>query len=301
MRFQLILQDDRLEVRKLWGVRVLKLPELASRRVVTLQRVKYLELSFKNTARKPCKFQWVFSVDERLQAFLNHLPDADEQAAKSLDEEIRADARLGNTPEERVERFKRTTQFLQKAIYFGPALLFWSAWYPHPYWLLIAALVMVPWACVLALRIFPGVLQIGSWRRGRTARPDITAPLGLSILALVIRALADVPTLDWVVELRWAAIAAAIFGAALYWAGTGQPRKWSTVALLLVLCGAYGLGSTVDRRRDIDHSAGETYRTQLVGKHFTSGRNRSYKLKSSPGQTPRVPMTSQYPGDYMYR
>ena len=161
-------------------------------------------------------------VDERLQAFLNHLPDADEQAAKAFDEEIRGDARLGKTPKERAERYKRTTQYLQKAIYCGPALLMWSAVYPHPYGLLIAVLVLVPWACLLGLRMFPGMLQLGTGRSGTSLRPDVTALLTVSIIALVIRAIADVPTLDWPVELRWAATAAAIFGAALYWVSTEQ-------------------------------------------------------------------------------
>ena len=60
MRFRLILQGERLEVHRLWGVRVFKLPELASRRFVTLQRVKFLELTFKDVERKPYKMQWVF-------------------------------------------------------------------------------------------------------------------------------------------------------------------------------------------------------------------------------------------------
>ena len=32
----------------------------------------------------------------------------------------------------------------------------------------------------------------------------------------------------------------------------------------------------------LDHSRGQMYRTQILGKHFTSGRNRSYNLQVEP-------------------
>ena len=282
LRFHVVLCGNVLEVHQLSGVRFLRLQDLASRRTLTVQGTTFIELRFKDPKRRPYKLLWAFVVDQALGTFLQAIPDSDEQAAKALDEEIRADLRLGTTPEERSERFARTTGYLRYTLYCGPALLLWSALYPHPYWLLIAVLALLPWVCLLAMRLLPGMLQLGDGSQSRSLRPDVASIMIVPIVLLALRAFHDIHTLDWQVELRWIAAMALLFGVALYRVGAGQALKRSVMVFLGVLCLVFGYGSTVMADALLDRTEGEVYRTQLLAKHVTSGRYRNYSLTIGP-------------------
>ena len=236
LRFRIALRGDVLEIRSLRGVRSITRADLASRRLLKTQINTYLELTFKDS-RPPYQLPWLSSPG--LDAFLKPVPDTDEQAAIALEHAVSTDDRLGATPEERKARFARRLEFFRNSVFAMAALWIWSYLYPHPYWLLVAVLIILPWICVLALNLFPGVLQLadeGNLRRPGS-RPSVLPLLIAPIVLLALRASQDVSLLNWPAAVKWMLVELPCLESRCtgYWAGSGGNGLWWQAWLLCVL------------------------------------------------------------------
>jgi hypothetical protein len=276
--YRVVLCDDVLEVQQLWGVRRLARARIASRQGLVVQGMRYIVFRFKDS-RRNYKLGCMFTPDAQWQAFLDSIPDADVQARNALEAEVREDARLGSTPQERLERFTRINGYLRYAMYSGPLLFFWSAVYPHPYLVMIAALALLPWAWLIACKFLPGVFQIGGTNQ---LRPDLLVLMLFPVAVLALRAMRDVHMLDWHPALPWMAGIALALGLAFIVASAGQPRRWPVLVFVCMVSAAYGYGTSVLADAVFDGSPGESYRTNVLARHSSGGRSPTYSLSVGP-------------------
>jgi hypothetical protein len=91
-----------------------------------------------------------------------------------------------------------------------------------------------------------------------------------------------VQTLDWHRLLICSVVVAMTLAAVLVWALPSVRQKPGTTLLTLALLFAYGYGVSTLANALLDHSRGTIYATSVQGKHISSGRSRTPKLRLAP-------------------
>jgi hypothetical protein len=94
--------------------------------------------------------------------------------------------------------------------------------------------------------------------------------------------LQDVQILDWHAVLVGAVLVALVLMGSVLWALPSARDKPGIAALTLALVMAYGYGVVALGNAVLDRSNGASYATTVNGKHVTSGRNRTPKLRLAP-------------------
>ncbi|MBD2767208.1 hypothetical protein IC235_04800 [Hymenobacter sp. BT664] len=213
-------------------------------------------------------------------------PDLDQVDTDRAIAFILEDHNLGRTPEERAKALtqaKTTALILNIA---GGVAGAWAIFYLPPYEWVIGACLLVPILATIALWRFPHTLRID--QKSNSGYPSLLIATLIPCLGLLIRALFDYQLPSYAP--MWPLVGTAATGAALALAiGSRQFlfRACSrvsvalTIALLALL---YGYGATSTINVVYDTAEGATFRTKVLGKHYTSGRNnnRTYYLKVSP-------------------
>jgi hypothetical protein len=278
---KLVLFPDTLEVHELWGTRRLRRADIAARRKVQRTAPARLELLMKGDKPRSIKLALPYSLDTRFDAWFNSIPDADVVAAAAIEAEVRNDLALGSTPEERLARFALAKQ---RARYLGLAvsgLCLWSYLYPRPYALNVSLLAALPWVCIALVASRPGIFQLGGSQAGDKVRPDLAAAFMAPAALLGLRAFMDVHVVDWHELVPWAAGMAALLLFALIRVDPSASRRWATLMFVLV-AGVYGFGASSLGNALLDRSSPDVYPTKVLGKHVSSGRNRTYELRLAP-------------------
>jgi hypothetical protein len=67
-----------------------------------------------------------------------------------------------------------------------------------------------------------------------------------------------------------------------FWADPWLKKHHGIVALLLILCCAYGYGAGLQVNALLDRSAPQTYRVMVNSKYVSHGKSTSYHLKLAP-------------------
>jgi hypothetical protein len=174
-------------------------------------------------------------------------------------------------------------KFLANAFGFTTIILaVWGGFYPHPYFLVITLLALLPWLAVIMVWKSKGNFTSMSPQRG-----DRRGSLGLLFLApalvLAIRAL-DFGIVSWTPVL----FLAICIGLALFLANVVvEPSVLSQpgiLILMLIFALAYGYGAGIEANALFDHSPGTVYSAHVIGKHTHHGSrgSTSYYLELSP-------------------
>ena len=281
---RLVLQGSVLEIVELWRTQRIRREELASRQSVRRPNAPaQLVLQFKQSGRRPAKIPLVFSMDTQFHAWIEPIPDLDTMAASALEAQIRSDPELGATAEERIARFAQASQFARYVSFVGPALFFWSAFYPRPYVLIIAILAALPWVCVGLMMKYPGVYQLNG--KAGSGRPDLTGAFIAGGVLLAMRSYFDAHILDWSALLPWAAAAGIFLAVAMGWVNRSATRRVGNMIVILLVSGAYGFGAATYANSVFDASTPSSYRPSVLHKHVSGGRYRTYELLVGPWGT----------------
>jgi hypothetical protein len=278
---KVVLYESTLAIVQLWSTRYVRREDLATRQTVRVPRAPaQLWLRFKDPSRRPVKLPMVFALDTSFQKWFESIPDVDAVAAAQLEAQVRSDPTLGQTPDERLARFARARLLAQRAAFVAPALFLWSSFYPHPYLLIIAVLLLLPWLFVALMARHPGLYDING--TASPGRPNLAAALIPAAIILALRAFRDVHILEWHGLLPWAIGTAVLLGVSIYSVNRTASRKWSTAFTILLVSAAYGFGAATSADAWLDRSAPAKFRPAVLGKHVSGGRYRSYDLLLAP-------------------
>jgi hypothetical protein len=278
---RVVLRGSLLQICELWRTRYIRREDIATQRTVRMRNnPAQLLLTFKDATRRPVRIPLVLATDTDFLAWFSSIPDVDAVAAAALEAEVREAPELGATPEERLARFASARQVAQQAAYAGPALFFWSSVYPRPYLLIIGLLITLPWLGVVLLSTQPGVYRFSAAKE--PGRPNLAGAFFAVGLVLALRAAFDVHILDWRGLVPWMVAAAAVLAVFLVRSSRPERPPLKTAMLMVLVSAVYGFGTATSADALLDHSATTTYRPLVLGKHVTSGRNRSYELLVQP-------------------
>ena len=279
--FAIVLHRDRLEIHRLGKGRVIRREDIESRQTRRVQNSPpTLELRLKDSGSSRVKLPIMWQIDNLWHAWFENIPDLDVEAAKSFEASIQANADLGATPEERRARLAGARKLTKVAILANTALCFWAFVYPRPYALVIAILVLAPWAAIWAISRAPTLYGFNAGARG--AQPDLTPVLIAPGLCLSLRAFLDVHIVHFALLMPWMIAVAALTVACLVWVLPAARAKPAAILFVALLFAAYGYGASALADALLDHSATTTFPTRVERKHVSGGRNKSPELTLAP-------------------
>jgi hypothetical protein len=219
----------------------------------------------------------MWATDSAWVSWFANIPDVDAEAAKSFEAAVSEDANLGATAEDRQQRLARARKLARGAIWTNAGLLTWALLYPRPYEFLVVVLVVLPWIAVWIMAQAPGIYAFNASRG--SAQPDLTVLLLSPGFLLMIRAITDIHTFEWQRQMLWAVLVTIPLIVAVLWALPAARKKPGGIALTAVLLLSYGYGASELSNALLDHSSPTSYTTRVLGKHVTSGRNRTPELQ----------------------
>ena len=278
---KIVLKRDRLEIHELWRVRRILRADIESQQTLRPPNSPaVLQLRLKAPGQRKIKLPIMWTPDAAWQAWFALIPDVDAEAAKAFEAAIDNNAEFGATPTERRQRLAAARSLARNATWANVGLMAWAFLYPRPYGLLLLVLAALPWVAVWIMARAPGLYTLNAPRG--SGRPDLTLLLISPGFLLMLRALQDVQILDWHAVLVGAALVALVLMGGVLWALPSAREKPGIAALTLALAMAYGYGVVALGNAVLDRSSGASYATTVYGKHVTSGRNRTPKLRLGP-------------------
>lgn len=273
----------------IWGVEVVEDDEGGTRRTLAPRRGRGRRIGIEGSLR----------ADPIARRWLEGLRDPDAEARAAAEAALLADPRYGATPEARRRRLRQAWAVSWVAAVAGLAIFLWAVIKPEPYRWVIGAAALAPWVGGAIVVGYRGLVTWGEERDD--PRPSIM-PLVVCGLALPLRAIADIDTIDWAPLLMAASVAGLGAGLVLTLVGPtrpGRPEHRSGAQVLIaalvvspwLAAYAYGLGAEWNYLLDDDR--GQVFRTVVTDHSESHGDGSSYELSVSdwgdhPGRSFRV-------------
>lgn len=208
IRYCIVLTPDRVEVRKLWKTRVLRLSDISGGRMRQVNRYPIIYLIPKDKNQKPLKLPPIARVDKAFNDWLAAIPDVDsafnnrlaaipdqdlldkqksEAEVQKFEAEVAANPLDGHTPEERSHRLAYLRRITRILNVLGTALALWAWFYPLPYRPVMTLLIVFPIIGLILAWSSKGLIQIG--KDANDKRPTVAgiviipiAPVSLSYI-----------------------------------------------------------------------------------------------------------------------
>ena len=276
----LVLRADSIEIRSAFGSRTLCRNEIAGRRQQPTSGKPIQVVVPKNG--RPLRLDSGYPRDSVLNAWLDALPDLDQQERQASEAKLMADPAFGANPKERLARLAKVRQLTKAVSMLSLAVVLWGYVYPHPYPWVIGLLALLPWCAVAMVGLSRGLICFDTLRND--VRPNIAVMLISPSLVLGVRALLDINLIDAMPAIEFGLIAGLPLVLVACMVGQrDQPRAWLLPMLLLPMVALpYGGGLLVLADVMLDHQPAQVFQTQVVRKYISTGKHPQPYLVLAP-------------------
>ncbi|HEY4087888.1 MAG TPA: hypothetical protein VGM43_18235 [Bryobacteraceae bacterium] len=144
-----------------------------------------------------------------------------------------------------------------------------------------AALVLLPWFAIVAVKDANGLLRFVKARKGDDY-PNLTIAGTFPVITIFVLAVSRYNVIFSSQAWCLTVAAAAAMIAAFIWADSSLRRGWRALALMVCVSLAWGYGAIIEVNGLFDMSPGVTWTAVVQGKHTSGSRGRLYKLTLAP-------------------
>jgi hypothetical protein len=237
-------------------------------------------LVLKLKSRQPqLEIAMVFDLDDSFWDSLQDARDLDWEDALRAADRIASDRSLGASPDENFDNLERSQKEARWINSFSFALSLWAIFWPLPYWPLMAALMLMPFAVLLYVRIKAGLVSLDGTEKDLI--PNVAVAWILPVSALLLRRVLDLNHVSDAWEIGTAcAVFAMAFCALAIWAD-GKTRGSKFAILLIALFGAaYGAGAAPILNRLLsDEVPDSVIEERVLSKHVSTGKVMTYTVE----------------------
>jgi hypothetical protein len=282
LTWQVRLSDDAIETSTWWRTRKLRRDEIAGARINSTRQAGSILLLVPKDAggkRMTLALRYI-KKDAAFGAWFSNLTDLNAVDLQQSVASIAQNAAYGATPEERLLKLNRARKVARSLDFVMIAVVLWSFIDPRPYPYVIASLAALPIIALILVATSRGLYRIGI---GATAaHANVGSVCAVPAFALLARVPFDFNLVDWMPPIAAAAACAAIFVIVTAVADRSlRTRRWMLLGLGLVT-GAYAFGVIGEADALLDRSQVTVLRSQVLDKHITYGRAKTYHLKLAP-------------------
>lgn len=279
MRSRVIIDGNRIEIRGAFTDHFADLNEIQGLRTISSRNGKYTQF-YLNSGRGTLTLPNHFDKDEAFDAWMRKVPDLDKLDRDRLLEKISQQEDLGATPQDRLAALSqaKTYSWFALAIALAAAV---AANYGIPALFVpfSVALALVP--IVLAFLVHRSPLLYTVFRRKDDPRAELLYALIAASFGLLVRArgihFVSLQSIGVVIAFLTLA-----YIAAFYHSFFESPSPTRTFFALLLFGTLYGYGVVVVADALGEESTPAHFVVHVVGKHYTTGRSRSYYLELEP-------------------
>jgi len=279
MRSRVIIEGSRLEIHGAFTDRSAEISEIEGYRTISSRNGKYTQIYLTN-GRKPLSFSNLFEKDSTFDSWFRRIPNLDQRDRDELLDRISHEEGLGATPQDRLDALSqaKTNSILALAIA-GAATVAANWGIPALYDPFSFVLVLIPVALAILLHRAP--LLYAVFKRKADPRAELVYALVVASFGLLIRA----RNIHFVsLQSVGVVIAILVIGylGAFYHSLFESTSPTRTFFALLLFAGLYAYGAVVVADAVGDASRAAQFAPQVVRKHYTTGRSRSFYLVLEP-------------------
>ncbi len=278
-RSRVIIDGDRIEIRGAFSERETNLNEIEGYRTISSRNGKYTQI-YLNSGRSPIILSNLFDHDDAYNAWFRKLRNLDHRDRDALLEKIENEEGLGATPQERLAALSQARSYSILALLVAVAAAVAANWgIPALYVPFSLVLALVP--VVLAVMMHRAPLLYTVFKRKDDPRAELLYALIASGFGLMIRA-RDIHFVS--LQSIGIVIAAIVlmYLAAFYHSFFDSVSFMRTFFALLLFGMLYGYGVVAVADAVGDSSSPTRFVVHVVGKHYTTGRSRSFYLELEP-------------------
>lgn len=279
MRSRVIIDGSRIEVRGAFSDRFAELSDIEGYRTISARNGKYTQIYMRN-GNRALTLPNLFEHDKEFDAWFRRIPNLDERDRDVLLERISNEVELGATPQERLASLKQAKNQSILVLLVALAAAVAANWgIPALYVPFSAVLAVVPIALAFMLHRSPLLYTV--FKKKEDPRAEVLYGLIVASFGLLIRArgirFVSLHTVGLVI-----AILVIVYLAAFYHSMLESTSITRTFFALLLFGMLYGYGVIAVADAVGDGSAATHYVMHVIGKHYTTGRSRSYYLTLEP-------------------
>ena len=278
-RSRVIIESTRIEIRGAFTDHFADLNEIEGRRTVGSQNGKYTQF-YLNSGRGTLTLHNYFDKDEAFDAWMRKVPDLDKRYRDQLLEKISQREDLGVTPQDRLAALAQAKTYSIFALVIALAAAV-AANYGIPALYVSFSVVLAAVPVVLAFMIHRSPLLYTVFRRKDDPRAELLYALIVAGFGLMIRArgihFVSLQSVGIVIAFLTFAYIAAFYHSLFE---SSSPARTFFALLLFGMLSSYGLVVVADAVGD--ESTPTRYVAHVVGKHYTTGRSRSFYLELEP-------------------
>jgi hypothetical protein len=279
MRSRVIIEGSRIEIRGAFTDRFADRNEIEGYRTISSRNGKYTQF-YLNNGRGTLTLYNHFDKDGAIDAWIRKVPDLDKRDRDSILEKISQQEELGSTPQERLTALAQAKTYSIFALVIAIAAAIAANWgIPELYLLFSVALALVPIALAFLLHRSPLLYVV--FKQKDDPRAELLYALIACSFGLLIRArgidFVSLQSIGVVIALIVVAYIAAFYHS--FFESSSPARIFFALLLFGML---YGYGAVTVADAVGDGSAPTRYVVRVIGKHYTTGRSRSYYLSLEP-------------------
>jgi hypothetical protein len=279
VRSRVIIDGNHIEIRGAFTDHYADMNEIEGYRTISSRNGTYTQF-YLTGGRRPITLSVHFDKDEAYDAWIREVSDLDKRDRDKILERISQQKDLGSTPQERLAALAQAKTYGIFALVIALAAAVAASYgIPALYLPFSIALALVPIA--LAVLIHRAPLLYTVFKRKDDPRAELLYALIVSSFGLLVRArgihFVSLQSVGVVIALLTVAYIAAFYHSFFE---SSSPARTFFALLLFGILSSYGavvVGDAVG-----DESTPTRYVVHVVGKHYTTGRSRSYYLELEP-------------------
>ena len=278
-RSRVIIEGDRIEVRGAFADRDANLNEIEGYRTISERNGKYTQI-YLNSGQRPITISNLFDHDDAYNAWFRKLRNLDHRDRDALLERIENEEGLGATPQERLAALSQAKSYGILALLVAIAAGIAANWgIPALYVPFSLVLALVPVGLAVMMHWAPLLYTV--FKKKDDPRAELLYALIASSFGLMIRARG----IHFVSLQSIGVLIAAIvlmYLAAFYHSFFDSVSFMRTFFALLLFGMLYGYGVVAAADAVGDGSSSSRFAVHVTGKHYTTGRSRSFYLELEP-------------------
>lgn len=278
---KLIIAEDHVRLVGPFGTRTLLFDEIKGYRKIQ----NYFVLEAEDPAKKNIKISTYLAGQHDIQEFLyvtfENLDVLDQIEQQN---EIYSNHEFGVTEEVRAERHAKVMQITKWVNRIAWVVTVWALFFPTPYNAAVLTCMVYPFLALLLCYHYRGWMKVEGDEK--SVYPSVAEAFILPSIALALRALLDISTIDY--SNGWLLVA--VFGIGLYIlymipTGGFKPRNkngYVLMAIFPLFTAFYSFGFVISINKIADSSTPQEFPTTVVKKRIDSGKITTYHLVLSP-------------------
>lgn len=276
-RIKVIIDDDSVELQHAFSRSRLLLAEIEGYRKIKSDI--YLVSKTGTALRIPSGLEGINSLKNWIE---ENYKDADELHIATETTDILANEQFGFTKEDRELTLRKAKTVSRVGIFFGVVILLWLWLYPKPYELVWALVLLLPFAGIIILWRFKGLVTINGDKK--SAYPSVQFVFIISGFAVIVPAshydLYQYTNLWAPIAVITLILSIIVYSIAFTGSQVTVNKKPAFIAIVLLFI-VYGFGATVYVNCHYDKSQAQNYTVRVLGKYATHGKSTTYNITVS--------------------